>query len=385
MSATSRISGPASSARASSASSTSRRCGGSASRSPASSARRPSARREGGSRRSYESYEALLADERVDVVHLTTPNHLHYPQVKQALAAGKHVVCEKPLALTSAESGELLELAERERARALHELQHPLLPAWCRRRGRASGPASSARSGTLHGGYLQDWLLLADRLELAARARPGRGAARGRRHRLALARPRPVRDRPARSRACSPTSRPRSRCGSRPVGEVETFADRRRRRARRRARWRPRTSRTSCCASTAARAARCVVSQVSAGRKNALALRGRRLRSRARLGLRAARGALARPPRRAERDAAARTRPAEPRRRPRARTCRPATPRASRTRSASSTAPSTARSPRASPGRPDYPTFAAGHWRERARRGDRACPTVNDDGWRWTR
>ena len=61
----------------------------------------------------YESYEALLADERVDVVHITTPNHLHYPQVKQALEAGKHVVCEKPLALTAEQSAELLELAER--------------------------------------------------------------------------------------------------------------------------------------------------------------------------------------------------------------------------------------------------------------------------------
>jgi predicted dehydrogenase len=60
-----------------------------------------------------DSYEALLADYRIDVVHLTTPNHLHYDQVKQALAAGKHVVCEKPLALTSEQSSELLELAER--------------------------------------------------------------------------------------------------------------------------------------------------------------------------------------------------------------------------------------------------------------------------------
>ena len=60
----------------------------------------------------YESLEAALADERVQVVHLTTPNHLHYPQVKAVLAAGKHVVCEKPLALTSEESGELLRLAE---------------------------------------------------------------------------------------------------------------------------------------------------------------------------------------------------------------------------------------------------------------------------------
>ena len=60
----------------------------------------------------YESFEAMLGDDRVRVVHLTTPNHLHYPQVKDVLAAGKHVVCEKPLALTSAESGDLLRLAE---------------------------------------------------------------------------------------------------------------------------------------------------------------------------------------------------------------------------------------------------------------------------------
>ena len=42
----------------------------------------------------YESYDALLADDRVDVVHLTTPNHLHHEQVKRALDAGKHVVRE---------------------------------------------------------------------------------------------------------------------------------------------------------------------------------------------------------------------------------------------------------------------------------------------------
>jgi predicted dehydrogenase len=60
----------------------------------------------------YDSLEALLADDSVDVVHLTTPDHLHHPQTKQVLAAGKHVVCEKPLAMTSEESAELLALAE---------------------------------------------------------------------------------------------------------------------------------------------------------------------------------------------------------------------------------------------------------------------------------
>ena len=59
----------------------------------------------------YPSYEALLEDD-VDAVHLTTPNDLHYEQAKQALAAGKHVVCEKPLAMTSEQSEELVELAE---------------------------------------------------------------------------------------------------------------------------------------------------------------------------------------------------------------------------------------------------------------------------------
>src|SRR6202163_830972 len=60
----------------------------------------------------YESMEAMLADKRVDVVHITSPNHLHHAHAKAALSAGKHVVCEKPLAMTSAESAELLRLAE---------------------------------------------------------------------------------------------------------------------------------------------------------------------------------------------------------------------------------------------------------------------------------
>ena len=47
----------------------------------------------------YPSFDAMLADAAVEVVHLTTPNHLHYEQVKATLAAGKHVVCEKPLAM----------------------------------------------------------------------------------------------------------------------------------------------------------------------------------------------------------------------------------------------------------------------------------------------
>src|SRR6266478_866303 len=59
----------------------------------------------------YESFDAMLADPRVDVVHITSPNHLHYSQAEAALAAGKHVVCEKPLGMDSAQTAELVSLA----------------------------------------------------------------------------------------------------------------------------------------------------------------------------------------------------------------------------------------------------------------------------------
>jgi predicted dehydrogenase len=106
------------------------------------------------------SYEELLADESIDVVHLTTPNHLHYPQVKQALATGKHVVCEKPLAMTSEHSAELVELAEGSglvhctnfNIRFYPQVQH----ARAMIADGALGPVWN-----VHGGYLQDWLLLA--------------------------------------------------------------------------------------------------------------------------------------------------------------------------------------------------------------------------------
>jgi predicted dehydrogenase len=68
--------------------------------------------REMGVGHAYASLDDLLADEAVDVVHVTSPNHAHYAQVKAILGAGKHVVCEKPLAMTSAESAEMVEIAK---------------------------------------------------------------------------------------------------------------------------------------------------------------------------------------------------------------------------------------------------------------------------------
>jgi predicted dehydrogenase len=105
----------------------------------------------------YESYEAMLADERVDVVHITTPNYLHHPQVKAALAAGKHVVCEKPLAMTTAETSELVALAEA--SGLVHCTNYNI-----RFYGQCHAARDRVRSGEIgtvwnvHGGYLQDWL-----------------------------------------------------------------------------------------------------------------------------------------------------------------------------------------------------------------------------------
>lgn len=61
----------------------------------------------------YDSLEAALQDSQVDVVHLTSPNRLHRQQVLACLAAGKHVVCEKPLGMTSIETAELVAASQR--------------------------------------------------------------------------------------------------------------------------------------------------------------------------------------------------------------------------------------------------------------------------------
>ena len=109
-------------------------------------------------RHAYSSLDEILADPSVDVVHVTSPNHLHVPQASAILAAGKHVVCEKPLALTAAESAALVaEAASSGRVNAVNfNIRfYPLHQHM--REAVAEGQLGDVRFVTGH--YFQDWLL----------------------------------------------------------------------------------------------------------------------------------------------------------------------------------------------------------------------------------
>jgi predicted dehydrogenase len=107
--------------------------------------------------RAYRSLDELAGDSEVSVVHICTPNHLHFEQASTLLRAGKHVMCEKPVAMTTRESAALIELA-RERGRVggvCYNLRYYPLCQEARARV-ASGAIGEPR--LVHGNFLQDWL-----------------------------------------------------------------------------------------------------------------------------------------------------------------------------------------------------------------------------------
>jgi predicted dehydrogenase len=104
-----------------------------------------------------DSVEELLATADVDVVHVCTPNATHAPLVRQVLAAGRHVVCEKPLAVAPAEAEELVRLAWAAGVTATVPFVYRFYPMVREARSRvADGTSGPVR--LLHGSYLQDWL-----------------------------------------------------------------------------------------------------------------------------------------------------------------------------------------------------------------------------------
>ena len=107
--------------------------------------------------KAYGNFEEVLADERVKVVHITTPNRLHFQMARDALKAGKHVLCEKPLAMDSTESAELVKLAEQKGLAAGVNYNIRFYPLCLEAR-------EMVRRGDLGevysvcGSYVQDWL-----------------------------------------------------------------------------------------------------------------------------------------------------------------------------------------------------------------------------------
>lgn len=108
--------------------------------------------------RTYTSLDDLAEDSSVDVVHICTPNHLHFTQAETLLKAGKHVLCEKPLAMDARQSGALIDLAGKQQCvgGVAYNLRYYPLCHEARsivERGLIGAPR------LVHGSFLQDWLL----------------------------------------------------------------------------------------------------------------------------------------------------------------------------------------------------------------------------------
>ncbi|PLT34479.1 Gfo/Idh/MocA family protein [Bacillus sp. V5-8f] len=108
--------------------------------------------------KAYGDYRELLNDCEINVIHNCTPNHLHFTINKEAILAGKHVLSEKPLAMDSKESAELVELAKK------HNVVHAVnfnyrQHASIRNLRALVQNGEFGRVNLVHGSYLQDWLM----------------------------------------------------------------------------------------------------------------------------------------------------------------------------------------------------------------------------------
>jgi predicted dehydrogenase len=108
--------------------------------------------------KAYGDYRDMLRDSEIHVVHNCTPNHLHFSINKEIILAGKHVLSEKPLAMSSKESAELLALAKKHGV--VHGVnfnyrQFPIV----KQLATMIKHEELGKVNVVHGSYLQDWLL----------------------------------------------------------------------------------------------------------------------------------------------------------------------------------------------------------------------------------
>jgi predicted dehydrogenase len=80
--------------------------------------------------KAYGSYEALFADDELDAVYIPLPNHLHAEYIRKAADAGKHIICEKPIALTAQEAKESIAYAENKGVKVMEAFMYRFHPQW---------------------------------------------------------------------------------------------------------------------------------------------------------------------------------------------------------------------------------------------------------------
>jgi predicted dehydrogenase len=111
-----------------------------------------------GIERGFDSLDELLTDDSIDVVHVCTPNAQHAEQALAVIAAGKHVVCEKPLGVSGDEAKTLVDAAAAAGVTATVPFVYRFHPMVREARARVAAGETGRLLG-IHGSYLQDWLL----------------------------------------------------------------------------------------------------------------------------------------------------------------------------------------------------------------------------------
>ncbi|MDO8550217.1 MAG: Gfo/Idh/MocA family oxidoreductase, partial [Ignavibacteria bacterium] len=107
--------------------------------------------------KSYGNWEELINDKEVEVVHNCTPNNLHFEINKAAILAGKHVVSEKPLTITSKESEELIQLAKEKKVVNAINFNYRFYPL-IQHAKRLFEKGEMGEVYLVHGNYLQEWI-----------------------------------------------------------------------------------------------------------------------------------------------------------------------------------------------------------------------------------